>query len=141
MSCKYEDFFTEVFRLEAPSNAPTTQHEIYYNEIHKFIKKNPILTPSQVIERLPKDCKITQLDLKTMEEELKLFSVTYFTEESNIAYPAFQFDFHAGIIEPKMRSILKSLNGMYSNWDVAFWLNSFSYDLDGSIIETFKNTA
>ena len=39
MFCEYEKFFTEVSHLKDPSDAPTKQHEIYFNEIQKFIKK------------------------------------------------------------------------------------------------------
>lgn len=141
MPCEYERFFTEVFHLEDPSGAPTKQHEIYFNEIQKFIKKNSIFTPSQVIKCLSKNNKLTHIDLNRMEKELKIFSVTYLSGGANIGYPAFQFDLQAGITKPVISSILKPLNGMYKNWDLAFWLNSYFHDLGGSIIEVLDSAS
>ena len=141
MFCEYEKFFTEVSHLEDSSDAPTKQHEIYFNEIQKFIKKNSIFTPSQVIKCLSKNNKLTHFDLNRMEKELKIFSVTYLSGGSNIGYPAFQFDLQAGITKPVISSILKPLNGMYKNWDLAFWFNSYFHDLNGSIIEVLDNAS
>ena len=141
MSCEYENFITEVSHLKNPTDAPTKQHEIYFNEIQKFIKKNPIFTPSEVIGCLSNNNKLTHFDLNRMEIELKLFSVTYLSGESNIGYPAFQFYLQSGITKPVISSILKPLNGMYKDWDLAFWLNSYFHDLNGSIIEALDSAS
>lgn len=141
MYCEYENFFTEVPHLENPTEAPTKQHEIYFNESQMYIKKKPIFTPSEVIGCLSNNYKLTHFDLNRMEIELKLFSVTYLSEKSNIGYPAFQFDLQAGITKPVISSILKPLNGMYKNWDLAFWLNSYFHDLNGSIIEVLDSAS
>ena len=141
MPCEYEKFLTEVFYLKGLSEAPTKQHEIYFNEIRKFLKSASILTPTQVVGCLSRNSKVTQSDLNLMEKELKLFSVTYLSGESNIGYPAFQFDLQAGIAKPVISSILKPLNRKYENWDLVFWFNSFFYDLGGSIIEVLDSAS
>ena len=133
MTCKYERFFVEILRLKSVNEAPTKQHEIYFNEINKFKKHLLILTPQQVIGYLSLDKQYTQSDLELMEEDKILFSVTQTSEKSNRGYPAFQFD--AGGVRPVIARILKILGGDYKNWDLAFWFNSFNYDLDMSLIE------
>ena len=79
----------------------------------RSLLKNSIFTPSQVIGGLSNNNKLTHFDFNRMEKELKLFLVTYLSGESNIGYPAFQFDLQTGITKPVISSILKPLNGMY----------------------------
>ncbi len=133
MTCKYERFFTDVLSLKSANEAPTKQHEIYFNGINKFTKHLLILTSQQAIDYLSLDKQYTQSDLELMEKEQILFSVTQTNEKSNRGYPAFQFD--AGGVKPVITSILKILDDDYKNWDLALWFNSFNYDLGMSLID------
>lgn len=135
-----KQFFIDVQSLTPSENRKQDQYQIYNKEINAFIANHKLLTQKEAYALLsdPKD-KSASRYFKKLINEHQIFHVTHKSKGTDIAYPAFQFDEKTGNPKPIMQKIITTLNDTYQNWDLAFWLNSYDHDLEGSVIEAMDN--
>ncbi len=136
-----KQFLLDVQKLAPSTHRKNDQYQIYNKEINAFTEKHELLTQKEAFQLLkePKD-KSTSRCLNKLINEQKIFYVTRKSKGSDVAYPAFQFDKKTGSPKPIICKIITALDNTYSNWDLAFWFNSYNHDLGESIIEAMDKT-
>lgn len=131
-----KQFYLDVQSLTPNEYRQRDQYQVYNIMITEYLKQYDVLKQKDVFSLLKvKPDSSPSRAMKSLISDNKMFCVTYKTQGAQVGYPAFQFDVSRGKIKPIIARVLDKLAGKYSDWDLAFWFNTYDDDLECTPIQ------